>query len=149
MALAVPGLSLILSPGWYPGEPFIAQGDIETVAAGDGINGAAQHSCVSKVIAPGSRAYVRYISVRVVDMAAYDQLYFSLKLNGALLLPWRKISGEQFVDDHLVEVEQEIEAGKLEIGAANISGTSEAGAAAAVDIRVLARFVGFLLNQAG
>ncbi len=139
---------LFLSPGWKAGEPFIAQGDNTSVAAGAGIAGAARASLLTKTVAPASRVYLQYMGVRIVDMAGYDQIYIALLRNGATLNPWEKINGEQFVDEHIIEIGQEFEPGTFELAATNISGTSEAGASAQPGaIRVLARLVGFTLIQ--
>lgn len=138
---------IVLSPGWELGDPFSEQSGIITVNAGDGVGSAAQKIVLAKSISGSARAYISHLSFRVVDMAGYDQLYFSLRRNGALIAPWEKISGEQIVDEHIVPVGQEFGPGLIEIGAINISGTTEPGASAqAGPIRVIGRFAGWLLR---
>jgi hypothetical protein len=141
-------LRINLSRGWSVSEPFNAQGQIVTVPAAAGVLAVARTSLLSLVVAPASRIYLRSMSLRVVDMAGYDQIYIALLKNGATFNPWQKISGEQFVDEQHLAIEQEFEPGTFELAATNISGTSEPGAAAgAGDIRLIARLTGFLLKQ--
>lgn len=137
---------VLISPGWSLGESFSEQSDIISIPAGAGI-GSAQQVVVGRTIAGAARAYISHLSFRVVDMAGYDQLYFSLRRNGAKIAPWDKISGEQIVDEHEILVGKEFGPGLIEIAASNISGTTEPGASAqAGPIRVIARFAGWLLR---
>lgn len=139
---------LLLPVGWRITEPFSEQSAIITVAAGAGVGLTVQQRVLSKVIPSGARAYVENLSFRIVDMAGFDQIYFSLKRNGARISPWEKISAEQVVGERDVPVGYAFEPGFLEIGATNISGTSEDGAAeGGGDIRVIARFNGYLLTE--
>jgi hypothetical protein len=139
---------LMLPLGWRISEPFSEQSQIVNVAAGAGVGTTVQQSVLSKVIPSGARAYVSELSFRIVDMAAFDQVYFSLKRNGARIAPWEKISGEQVVDEHIIPVDYSFEPGFLEIAATNISGTSETGASEnAGTLRVIARFKGYLLVE--
>lgn len=138
---------IVLSPGWRIGQPLSDQSQIVTVTNGAGIGSAVPITILSREIPSGARAYVRALAVRIVDVAAFDQLFFALRHDGGLVTPWHKISGEQFVDDHGVPIEKEFGPGTLQVIGYNVSGTSEGGANP-FDVRVLARFVGYLLNQA-
>lgn len=137
-----------LARDWAISEPFNQQGLIVTVPAGAGVLAVARTSLLTLVVAPASRLYLRTMAVRVVDMAGFDQIYIALLKNGATVNPWQKISGEQFVDEQHLAIEQEFEPGTFELAATNISGTSEPGAAAGgADIRLIARLNGFLLRK--
>lgn len=139
--------SLFVSPGWQVTGPLSEQSGIITIVAGAGVGLTAQQQILALTVPPAARAYVTSLSFRVVDMAGFDQVFFSLKRNGAKIAPWEKISGEQIVDEHIVPVDQEFGPGLLEIGGVNISGTTESGAAAAAGgIRVIARVKGYLLR---
>lgn len=123
------------------------QGVIVSVPSGAGVTPTAHTVLLRKEIASGARVWVEKLFLRVVDMAAYDQLYFSLRRNGALIAPWEKISAEQVVEEFAVDVGESFGGGMLEIVAANISGTSETGASPdAVAVRCIARLKGFLLR---
>lgn len=136
-----------VTPGWRSGLPYSAQSQIVSVADGAGVGVTAQQVIVAKTIPPGTRVYIDSISLRVVDNAAYDQVRFSLRHNGAKLIPWDNISGEQISGDYVVPVGQDFDPGLIEIAATSIAGTSEAGAAGALNgIRVICRFRGSLLN---
>lgn len=142
----------ILPPGWVLGDPLEgSQSPIVSVASGDGVNATVPKIILAREVPPGARVYLERMSLRVVDQAAYDQLYFALRRNGAKISPWDKISGEQVVEDHFVAIEQTFESGLLEIVGINISGTgAETGAAAdAVAVRVIARLFGYLLRYVG
>ena len=144
----MPRQNLNLTRGWVTGDPFNKEGAIVTVPAGAGVLAVAATSLLSLVVAPSSRIYLRSLAVRIVDMAGYDQIYIALRKNGALIDPWQKISGEQFVDEHQLDIDQEFEPGTFELAGFNISGTSEPGASAmAGNIRVLARLAGYLLRR--
>ena len=127
------------------------QGQVVSVPAGAGIAATAHTVLVSREIPSSARVYIEKIFMRVVDMAAYDQLYFSLRRNGALLAPWHKISAEQVVEEFDVEVGEVFGGGQLEIVAANISGTSVATessvASDPVAVRCIARIKGTLLRE--
>jgi hypothetical protein len=139
-----------LPPGWRAAEPWSEQGYIVDVDAGDGVLNAAPAVMVTREIPSGSKVYIEKLAVRIVDQGAYDQMIFSLKRNGAKISPWEKISGEQVHEEFNVDVDQVFDSGVFEIVAANISGTSETGAAAdAMTIRAIARFKGLLLRPAG
>ena len=140
----------LLPPDWALDQPFSMQSGIVSVAAGAGVNAVAPQSIISREIPAGARAYVQSVSLRIVDTAAYDQLRFALRHNGARIFPWNAISGEQIVDDYNVPVETVVDGGLLDIAATNISGsnvTDEPGASAdAVGVRVIVRVRGFLLR---
>lgn len=139
---------LHLPPGLMTAGGFSEQGAVTEVAAGVGVASTAYTVLLSKVIPGGASVYLEKIFLRVVDMAAYDQVFFGLRRNGALIAPWHKISGEQVVEEFHVDVEEVFGAGQLEIVASNISGTSETNAAPdAVAVRCIARFKGLLLRQ--
>lgn len=141
-------LSQRIPPGWVVADSYSEQGSIVTVEAGAGVSATAHQVLLQKEIPPGARVFIEKIFLRVVDMAAYDQIFFSLRRNGALIAPWHKISGEQIVEEFDVEIEEVFGAGMLEIVAANISGTSDPDAAPdAVPIRCISRFKGLLLRQ--
>lgn len=123
------------------------QGAIVSVPSGAGVTPTAHTVLLSKEIASGARVWVEKLFLRVVDMAAYDQLYFSLRRNGAPIAPWEKISAEQVVEEFAVDVGESFGGGMLEIVAANISGTTQAGASPdPVAVRCIARLKGFLLR---
>ena len=134
--------------GWAISDAWSEQGYIESVASGEGVNLIAPHILVAREVPPGARVYIEKINFRIVDMAAYDQLIFALRRNGAKLSPWEKISGEQIREEFSVDVDEFIDSGMLEIVATNISGTTEAGASPdAYAIRVIARFKGLLMRE--
>lgn len=131
------------------GPDLTAQGGLVSVPAGAGVGSTARTVLASVEIASGDRAWLDSISVRIVDMAAYDQLNFALRLNGALLLPFDDISGEQFYDEYRLPIAREVGPGLLEIVAQNISGTTETGASLdPVAIRCVARLRGSLIQKA-
>lgn len=133
--------------GWEMDRPFSAQSNIVSVADGAGVGAVAQQSIVSKTIPPGARLYVESVSLRVVDNAAHDQIRFSLKHNGAKVSPWDAVSGEQITDDYIVPVQVDFDPGLIEIAATSIAGSTEAGAAGALNgVRVICRLRGFLLR---
>ncbi len=135
-------------PGWTVADAWAEQGLIVSVPAGAGVAATAYTSLIAREIPSGARVYIDQLFLRVVDMAAYDQVFFALRRNGALIHPWNKISGEQVVEDFSVDVGEVLHSGMLEIVAANISGTTETGATPdAVAIRCIARFKGFLLRE--
>lgn len=139
---------ILLPPGWRIVEPFSEQSQIVSVAAGAGVGTTVQQSVLSKVVPSGARAYVETMSFRIVDQAGFDQIFFSLKRNGARISPWEKVSAEQVVGERDVPVGFPFEPGFIEIAASNISGTSESGAAEGGGaIRVIARFSGYLLAE--
>lgn len=139
---------LRLPPGLVVADSFSGQGSVTSVAAGAGVGATAHQVLLNKEIPSGASIYLEKIFLRVVDMAAYDQVFFSLRRNGALIAPWHKISGEQIVEEFNVDVDETFGAGMLEIVAANISGTTETNAAPdAVAVRCIARFKGLLLRQ--
>ncbi len=134
--------------GWVAADAWAEQGAIVSVPAGAGVAATAHTVLVSREIPAAARVYIDKIFLRVVDMAAYDQLYFALRRNGALIAPWNKISGEQIVEEFDVEIGEVFHSGTLEIVAANISGTSETGATPdPMAIRCIARFKGVLLRE--
>lgn len=140
--------SFRLPPGLVVADGFSEQGVVTSVASGAGVASTAYQVLLSRVIPGGASIYIEKIFLRVVDMAAYDQVFFSLRRNGALIAPWHKISGEQVVEEFHVDVDEVFGAGMLEIVASNISGTSETGAAPdPVAVRCIARFKGLLLRQ--
>ena len=124
------------------------QGQIVSVPAGAGVAATAYTVLVSREIAAGALVWIDKLFLRVVDMAAYDQIYFALRRNGALLSPWHKISAEQVVEEFSVDVEEAFSSGQLEIVASNISGTAEVGASPdPVAVRCIARYKGQLLRE--
>lgn len=143
-------ISQRLPPGWVVADSFSAQGAIVSVAAGAGVGTTAHQVLLQKEVASGARVFIEKIFLRVVDMAAYDQVFFGLRHNGALISPWNKISGEQIVEEFNVDVEDVFGAGMLEVVASNISGQTALESTAAPDavaIRCIARFKGLLLRQ--
>lgn len=135
-------------PGWTVADAWAEQGVIVSVPAGAGVAPTAYTALISREIPAGARVYIDQLFLRVVDMAAYDQIFFALRRNGALIHPWNNISGEQVVEDFSVDVGEVLHSGLIEIVGKNISGTSEAGAMApGVAIRCIARFKGFLLRE--
>jgi hypothetical protein len=136
-----------LPTGYVRAGAWSEQGQIVSVPAGAGVTPTAHTVLVSREVSPGAMVWIERIGIRVIDMAAYDQLYFSLRRNGMMIAPWEKISAEQVAEEFTVDVEQSFSSGQLEIVAANISGTSQTGAAPdAVAIRCIARFKGALLR---
>ena len=127
------------------------QGQIVSVAAGAGVTPTPFAVLVSRVIGAREQIWLEKVFLRVVDMAAYDQIFFSLRRNGMLIYPWHKISAEQVVEEFSVDVEESFKSGMLEIVATNISGvavTVEPTAAPdPVAIRCIARFKGKLLRE--
>ena len=85
-------LSQRIPPGWVVADSFSAQGAVVSVAAGAGVGTTAPQVLLNKEIASGARVFIEKIFLRVVDMAAYDQVFFGLRHNGALISPWNKIS---------------------------------------------------------
>lgn len=135
-------------PGWTVAESWAEQGQVVSVPAGAGVAATAYTSLVARVISPGARVYIDQLFLRVVDMAAYDQVFFAIRRNGALIHPWNKISGEQVVEDFSVDVGEVFHSGTLEVVASNISGTTEDNAMQpGVAIRCIARFKGYLLRE--
>ena len=129
------------------GPDFGAHSDVVLVTAGAGVNGSPQKVLVDSVVPSGGRIWLDAIIVRIVDLSAYDQLKFSLRLNGARIIPWHALSGERFFDSYRMPIGREFGPGLLEVAATNISGTTETGnMQPGVDIRVVAGFAGSLLN---
>lgn len=133
--------------GWAIADPFTAQSGIIAVAAGVGV-ASAQKVLVARDIPTGARVWIDRIGVRIIDEAAYDQLILSFRRNGSKLHPWGAMTGEQFAQDRTLDIQQDFDAGELDLSATNISGTSESGASLdALSIRVVARFAGYLLRE--
>jgi hypothetical protein len=147
MSLALDSATRLLLPSGYDlGDSFSAQGAIVAVAAAAGVASAPQ-VLLSRYMPPGALVYIQSLSIRVIDLAAYDQLFFALKRNGAVLYPWNDINGEQVMEDSIVPVDEAFDPGLLELVAKNISGTTETGASLdPVAIRVITRFRGYLLK---
>lgn len=135
-----------LPPGWVEAGIWSEQGQIVSVASGAGVTPAPFTPLLSRVIAPAARVYCERLFLRVIDMAAYDQMFFSLRRNGALIAPWEKINGEQFVEEFGVDVGEVFNGGTLEIVASNISGTP-GGLPDPLAIRCIARLRGYLLRE--
>lgn len=141
-------LNPLLPDGWEMYGPWNEQSGIVTVNSGAGLATTAQQVIVSRHIPVGNKVYLGALYVRILDEAAFDQLRFSLKRNGAKQIPWDAVTGEQFKEDRSYLIDEVFDPGLLEITATNISGSaSESGASPdQLNIRVVARWVGYLLR---
>ena len=109
---------------------------------------------VSRVIPNGCALLLNNWSANVIDVGNSNQIYFALLRNGSPIAPnLVRVPGETFGAQSILDVQENVRAGTIEIVAFNISGmntTLEADAlGAAVAVRCQAWFTGTLLSERG
>lgn len=137
----------LIPPGFVLGEEFNEQGGIVSVPGGAGTGATGQTILVARDIPSGAKAFITGVMARIVDEAAFDQIYISLRRNSAKVIPFDKVSGERIREDRFLDVYRAFDSGLIEVGATNISGTTESGASDdAMAVRVIASWTGFILH---
>lgn len=139
---------LLLPAGYKITDSFSAQSGIVLVNNGAGVGANVPQVIVSAFIPSGAKAYIQSLNFRIIDLSAYDQLYFAIRRNGGLVVPYHNISGEQVVEDTFVPVDDAFDPGLFEIVCKNIAGTTEPNASPdQLNVRVIARWTGYLLSR--
>lgn len=144
--MVVEALKELIPAGYYIEDDFSAFSDVVTSSAGAGVALTAPTVILTHESPRGVLVLIETISGRVVDEALYDQIFFSLRRNGAPMMPHHHIPGEQLAFDTVVPVGLVVHPGAFQVTAKNITGTSQSGAAAAFDVRVAASIRGKLLR---
>lgn len=133
-------------PGWIVADEFSSFGNIVLVTAGAGIGSSVPISLTLRDIPPGSLVLIESLSLKVVDPGSVDQIFFGMKHHGMEIFPFHKINAK-VVETLTIPVYKTFGGGPLEIVGKNISGTTESGAVAAVNVNAIGSFVGYLLRE--
>lgn len=132
---------------------FNGNGDIISVPDGSGFSGLpgggpVLTSMVSRSIHPSHRAYIESLRLAIVDLAAFDQIYFALRLNGLNIPPWDFVSSEQILLYPFIPVGKIVDPGLLEIVAYSKAGTTQPGASGVLGgVRCQAAWVGYAVRS--
>ena len=148
-----PQVAGLRNPALKKAGAFSGTGTVQSVPGGTA-TAPGRLTLVSRVIPNGCALLLNNWSANVIDIGNSNQIYFALLRNGNPIAPnLFRVPGETFGAQQILDVQEHVYAGTIEIVAFNISGmntTLEPDAiAAAVPVRCQAWFTGTLLSERG
>src|SRR5690349_1469243 len=137
-------------PGWIPADSFNGNSAPITVPAGQGFTAALATGllAVSAAIPPAARVLTQAVSLQVTS-GPVSQLLFSLVVTGMPVPGFSQTNAQALAQLGLIPVNRIFDPpGPVRIDLFNVSGTTQTGAGAAVDVVAVVSWIGLLLVNA-